>query len=86
LEIFGDIMKTLSSMEIINNLDKILEMVKNGEEIIVSTNRGKEKIAIIVPYEKYKKGKERPLGVLKGKASFKIRDDFKITDEEFLSS
>lgn len=30
--------------------------------------------------ERYK----RPIGILKGKASYKIRDDFKITDEELL--
>ena len=28
---------------------------------------------------------ERPLGILKGKASYKIKDDFKITDEELLT-
>lgn len=30
-------------------------------------------------------GKEsRPLGILKGKASYKIKNDFKITDEELI--
>ncbi len=32
------------------------------------------------------KKKKRPLGILKGKASYKIKGDFKITDDEFLSS
>ena len=32
------------------------------------------------------KTKKRPLGILKGKASYKIKDDFKFTDDEFLSS
>ncbi len=79
-------MKTLTYTQIKNNLAKILEMVKNGEEIIVSKNKGRDKVAIILPYEKYRKGKERPLGILKGKASFEIKDDFKMTDEELLAS
>ncbi|PJZ75392.1 hypothetical protein CH365_18810 [Leptospira neocaledonica] len=29
--------------------------------------------------------KKRILGILKGKASFKISDDFKMTEEEFLN-
>ena len=33
-----------------------------------------------------RKSSKRPLGILKGKASFKINDDFQITDDEFLSS
>jgi len=35
----------------------------------------------------YKKNKqERPIGILKGKATYKIKDDFKITDEELLNA
>jgi prevent-host-death family protein len=79
-------MKTLTETEIKNNLAKILDMVKNGEEIIVSSKSGKEKVAIIVPYGKYKTGKERPLGILKGKASFKIKDNFKMTDGVLLQT
>ena len=30
--------------------------------------------------------KKRPLGLLKGKVEFAIKDDFKMTDEEFLHS
>ena len=33
-----------------------------------------------------RKSNKRPLGILKGKASFKIKDDFQITDDELLSS
>jgi len=42
-------------------------------------------VAVIISYEKYKNNQERPLGILKGKATYKIRDDFKITDEELLT-
>ena len=79
-------MTTLTYTQIKNNLAKILEMVKNGEEIIVSKNKTKDKIAIILPYEKYKKNKERPLGILKGKATFELKNDFKMTEQELLDS
>ncbi|TGM10597.1 hypothetical protein EHQ81_18970 [Leptospira selangorensis] len=38
-----------------------------------------------IPTNKVGKPKKRILGILKGKASFKISDDFKMTVEEFLN-
>ena len=32
------------------------------------------------------KAKPRPLGLLRGKASYKLADDFSLDDEEFLNS
>jgi len=84
-------MRTLTYNEAKDNLLEILEMVQNGEEIIIKNIQTKENVAVIVPYKKYqkksmpKKKQERPLGILKGKASYKIRDDFKVSDEEFLA-
>ena len=60
-------------------------MVQKGEEVIITNDRNREKLAVILPYHKYHPKKERNLGVLKGKATFKLKDDFKITDEELLS-
>ena len=81
-----DAMKTLTYTQFKNNISKIFAMVKNGEEIIVSKNKSKEKLAVILPYEKYQIKTERPLGILKGKATFKIKDDFKMTEQELLDS
>lgn len=78
-------MKTLTYDEVRNNIFKILEIVQSGEEIVIKNEQNQEKIAIIISYEKYKSRQERPLGILKGKASYKIKGDFKITDEELLS-
>lgn len=78
-------MKTLTYTEIKNNFPQILDIVKSGEEIVVSAEKGKERVAVIISYEKYQRKKERPLGILRGKASYNIKDDFEITDEEFLS-
>ena len=43
-------------------------------------------IAVIVPIAEYKKIKERRLGSLVGKVTVEFKDDWKMTDEEFLNS
>ena len=40
----------------------------------------------ILSLKENKKIKKRPLGLLEGKVKFVIKDDFKMTDEEFLQS
>jgi len=49
-------------------------------------NKSPEKIAVIISYEKHEKQKERQLGILKGKVNYKIKESFKISDEELLTS
>ena len=75
-------MKALTCNEIKNNLFHILEMVQHGEEIMIRNEQNQENIAVIISYDTYQKRQERPLGILKGKATCKIKDDFTITDEE----
>ena len=77
--------------EIIQTAQKILHesapdpvhMTVENKEAPVQTQFN---IGPIGHLDKLKKSKERPLGILKGKASYKIIGDFKITDDEFLSS
>lgn len=71
--------------EIKTNIFEIMNMVENGEDILIKSDKNNKKIAVIISYQKYKK-KKRPLGILKGKAKYKISDDFAITDEELLFS
>lgn len=78
-------MKTLTQNEVRKDIFKILELVKNGEDILIKGEQNQENIAVIISYKKYKNGKDRTLGILKGKASYKIKDNFKITDEELLT-
>lgn len=78
-------MKALMVGEFRRNFSKVLDIVKRGEEIIIRTGRKKENIAVLVPFEKYTGARQRKLGILENKASFTIRDDFKITDEELLN-
>ncbi|MFH0925060.1 MAG: prevent-host-death protein [bacterium] len=78
-------MKTIASGQIKDNINKILEMVNKGEEIVIKNEQNQEKVAVIVSYKKFQHKRERPLGILKDVASCEIKDDFYITDEELLS-
>jgi len=79
-------MKTMQVGELKANFSKILEEVKSGEEITVSYGKKHEKVAVIIPYAKYKIKTKRKLGILEGKATYQISDNFKMTDEELLNS
>ncbi|EIE03147.1 hypothetical protein [Leptospira licerasiae] len=52
---------------------------------LVGFEQEKPKTKNQIPANKVGKPKKRKLGILKGKASFKISDDFKMTEEEFLN-
>lgn len=65
---------------------EVLAKVQQGASVGITYGKGKKKVAVLVPYKKYVKKAEFKLGLLEGKASFKIHDDFKMTDEEFLNS
>ena len=70
-----------------DNFLSIFATVQNGEDVVIIGDKGEEKLAVIVPCQKCRRGdkSERRLGPLKGKAGFRIKENFKITDEEFLS-
>ncbi len=77
-------MKTFTIGKLKANLSQILKKISDGEEITIEYGKKHEKLAVIIPYKKYKPTK-RKIGILKGKASYKIIDNFKITDKELLS-
>ena len=79
-------MKTKSVGELKTNFSEVLENVKKGESIVISYGRKKEKIAVIIPYSSYKSIKKRKLGIYEDKATYKIHDDFNLTDRQFLQS
>ena len=45
-----------------------------------------KKVAAIVPYRLLEESRPRVLGLLQGRARFKLREDFALSDEEFLSA
>jgi antitoxin (DNA-binding transcriptional repressor) of toxin-antitoxin stability system len=78
-------MKTLSLAEAKTHFSSILKDVGSGNEVAISYGRKKETIAVIIPYETWKKSKKRRLGVLEGTATVKFSKDFSMTDEELIN-
>lgn len=68
-----------------SKFSEVLAKVQQGESVGITYGKSKKKVAALVPYQNIKQNKIK-LGSLKGKATFKIHKDFKMTDEEFLQS
>jgi len=77
-------MKTMSVGDLKARFSDVMEEVKKGEEIVISHGKRKRKIAVIVPYERYRGRNRIRLGVLRGKASVEFADDFSMTTDELL--
>ncbi|MEK7551485.1 MAG: prevent-host-death protein [Patescibacteria group bacterium] len=69
-----------------SKFSEVLEKVLQGQSIGITYGKNKKKVAALVPYHKYMPDKKIKLGILEGKASFKIQKGFKMTEEEFLGS
>ena len=78
-------MQQLTVGDFKSKFSQILEKVLKGESIGITYGKSKKKVATLTPYKKIN-SKKIKLGILEGKASFKIHPDFKMTDEEFLQS
>ncbi len=79
-------MQQLTVGDFKSKFSQVLERVLKGESIGITYGKSKKKVAAIVPYKKLLKGNKIKLGILEGKASFKIKKGFKMTEEEFLAS
>ena len=78
-------METLTIGQLKTNFSDVIKSIKTGKEVIIAFGKKKEKIAVIIPYKKYVKSKKIKLGLLESKASYTVKDDFKISDKEFLT-
>ena len=65
---------------------EVLQKVQEGASFGITYGKDRKKVAMVMPYQKYLKKTKFKLGLLEGKASFKIHNNFKMTDEEFLKS
>ena len=61
----------------------VMDAVEKGEEIIVEKGKSRKQIGVFVPMNRFADQK-RTVGILQGKASFKMAEDFKMTPEELL--
>lgn len=78
-------MEALPVGEIKARFSEVLEKVKRGESFGILYGRKKTPVAMIVPYVETEEKAERKLGILDGKVQITFADDFKITEEEFVS-
>jgi hypothetical protein len=74
---------TLTIGEFKARLSTALALVEKGETITVTYGRNKTPVAVFGPPPAAPK---RKLGLLVGKATFRISPDWKMTDEELLGS
>ena len=74
-------MKALTVAEIKTNFSDILVQVKNGENFKILYGKSKKPVAMIVPIND---NNPRKIGILDGKAVFKVNGNGKINEEEFL--
>lgn len=79
-------MKTLAVGELKANFSSVLDEVKSGHPVAVGYGKRKTKLAVIVPYEQYRKNNGRKIGILEKHARCRIHKDFRISDEALLSS
>ena len=79
-------MRILSIGELKTHFSEVLEYVKQGETVVVSYGRKKEKVAALIPFRQLAAAKPRSLGLLEGRAQCHILDDFSLSDEEMLDS
>ena len=79
-------MKSMTVGELKAHFSEVLQEVQQGEDIAVCYGRKKERVAVLVPYEKYIQKPSVRLGVMEGKAQYEICEDFKISDAELLDS
>jgi len=79
-------MQSISVGELKARFSEVLEQVGKGKEIIISYGKKRKKVAALLPYDHYTPKQDRKLGILKDRGVCVIHKDFKLTDEEMLSS
>ena len=80
-------MRTVQVGEMKANLSEILERIRTeGEEFVLEFGRGHEKVAVLVPYEKYRQQQRTGLrpGLLRERAAFAFSEDSALRDEDLL--
>jgi antitoxin (DNA-binding transcriptional repressor) of toxin-antitoxin stability system len=74
-------MEALTVAEVKTHFSDILIKVKNGENVKILYGKSKKPVAMIIPFEDV--NSTRKIGILDGKATFKVNGNSKISEEEF---
>ena len=77
-------MKHVAVGEFKAQFSDLLREVMNGERVAIQYGRRKKTVALLVPPVTVKR-KPRKLGVLEGKASFRILRGYKMSEEGLLA-
>jgi antitoxin (DNA-binding transcriptional repressor) of toxin-antitoxin stability system len=75
-------MKALTVAEVKTNFSDVLSRVKSGENVKILYGKSKKPVAMIIPIENM--NSPRKIGIMEGKAMFKINGNGKISEKEFL--
>jgi len=79
-------MKSVAVGEFKAQFSSLIKELQEGHPITITYGKKRTKLAVLVPYDQFVKSAERQIGVLQGKASYVMHDDFTITDEAFLTA
>ena len=79
-------MKSVAVGEFKAQFSSVIKELQEGQPITITYGKKRTKLAVLVPYDQFVKSAERQIGVLQGKASYVMHDDFTITDEAFLTA
>lgn len=79
-------MQTFTIGELKARFSEVVNRLREGQEIVISYGKKREKVGVLVPYSNYNGKPERNIGVLEHKARVVIHDDFKVKDEDLLLS
>ena len=79
-------MKTLAIGDLKTHFSDVLAAIKEGQSVTVGYGKTRRKVAVIVPYAQYCRAARRKIGLLQRHGRCRIHPDFKLSDEEVMSS
>lgn len=78
-------MPQLTVGQVKTHFSEVLQKVQQGKSVSITYGKNKKKVAALIPYNQLPQ-KTFILGILEGKASFMLHNDFEMTDDELLHS
>ena len=80
-------MKRMTVGKLKTSFSDVLREVEKGTVVAVEFGRKHTPVAVLLPYAQYAEKKApRRLGVLEGRARYRVRESFAMSDDDLLSS